>query len=250
MGNRGAVPAGGDPRVEGAGELVADGRERRLVERDLDHPSAPVAAFVQRGDDRRAPPSARCRWSMSDVAERTPGRSALAGHADDSGGGLHQRVVAGLCPRVGRRGRTRRSSSDESRVAGAQRRPRRGRAAPPFPAAGSGRTTSAPSASRSTPRGPRRPRSRARASASTAFAEKNIALPPSRTAVPRAGFVAVCWVLDLDDVGAERAEDPGSGAGERARQVENANAGERGRRSRFIFSFASLRGCGKCSSRS
>ena len=57
-------------------------------------------------------------------------------------------------------------------------------------------------------------------------------LPPSKNArAPVARLVAAAGMLDLDDVGAERAEDLGGRRpGERARQVEHADAGERGGR--------------------
>ena len=75
---------------------------------------------------------------------------------------------------------------------------------------------------------PATPRSRA-SERLPALAEKNIdaaALEEARP--PVAGLVAAPGMLDLDDVGSERAEDLGRGRPcERARQVEHADSGKR-----------------------
>ena len=149
----------------------------------------------------------------------------LARHADDPGRRLHQRVVARLVARAGRRGRRRRSSS--RRAAGC------GREAPPAPSPMPLRDARAEALDERRRRGrqaaaARLPASgRWRSSASErlpALAARKIAPSPSQNGgPPLAGLVAALGMLDLHDVGPERGQDLRAvRAGERAGQVEHA----------------------------
>ena len=220
---RGAVPPGRRAAREDVDELVGDERERRLVEREVERPPL---ALVQRRDDRERRPDAGADVDQRDAdPHRVP--VGLAGDAHDPRRRLHQRVVARLGGErpVAPEGADRRV--DEPRVARPERlRPE----AEPLGRAGAQalhrhvRAVGEPQQRLEPLRRLQVERERALA---RVRGEEHDAAALEEPRAPVARLVAAAGMLDLDDVGAQRAEDLGGGRpGERARQVEHADAGE------------------------
>ena len=227
-GVRGAVAAGRLAGREVTGQVVGEERDRRLVERHVDEPAlADAVALAERREDaERGPEPGRL------VDERGAGAHAravgLAGHAHDPAHGLHQRVVAGLVAERADAPERADRAVDEARVPRAKRLvAESARLCEPRPEALDEDVRAVGEAEhRLQARGigkPQRDRPLARVRA-----QKHRPGAVDERRAPRARVVAAVRSLDLDHVRTERAQDLGAvGPGERGRDVEHAQAGER-----------------------
>ena len=207
-------------------------RARAPVSKSATSTSRPrpvVRALEQRGEDAERGPHAGADVDHARRRRARPGRSGSPVMLIRPGERLHQRVVARAAPRAARSGRTRRSSS--RRGAGFERAARRcrARAARPCPARSDWTNTSAPSTSRSSASLPALVLEVERERALRAVrCEEHRRCRPRRTAAPRRAPRRHAGMLDLDDVGAEAAEDLRAGRpGERRGQIDDANALQR-----------------------
>ena len=91
------VPCRGDGAVgEVPGEVIADVRQRRLVQGHVDDRAfTRPLALEQRREDADGGPGAGADVDQA-RADADAGSARLAGHRDQPAGGLHERVVAGL----------------------------------------------------------------------------------------------------------------------------------------------------------
>ena len=220
------MPLGERARRDRLGELVGEQRERRLVERDVHDAADPGGRPFQqrRHDPERGPrPRALVDRGRADPHARPVG---LAGDADDPAEGLHQRVVAGppgeraVAPERADR------AVDEALVAGAQLV---GAEAEALGGAG-------PQALDEDVRLLGEPVEHVepalhvepeRALAGVRR-EEHHAPPGEELRPPGPSLVAALRVLDLDDIGSERAQDLRAvRAGQRRRHVDHLDPRER-----------------------
>ena len=222
------MASGRDPGLQDGGQLVADEGERRVVQRDADvAASARRGALVQRRDDAECGPDtgADVDHGRAD-ADARPVR--LARDADQAGERLHQRVVARLVGERPRLPERAHRAVDEPLVSRSQRL-----AAEPE-ALGGARAQRLHEHVGSVDEPQQRLTAllvleveRERPLGAVGREEHHApALEEARP--PRAGLVAPGRMLHLHHVGAEAAEDLGAGgAGERGRDVDDPDAGER-----------------------
>ena len=227
---RRAMPARRDAGLQRGGQLVADERERRVEESDAD--LAPAAGRAVRSSSAATIPSAAQTPVPMSITRRADAHARPVGLAGDADRGPRTPASAGRSrarPRAARSGRTPDRAVDEPVVPSRAARRCRARGALQRPRASTARTTSAPSTSRSSASVPalvldverERPLRAVRR-------EEHDAAAREERRPPGARLVAAPWMLDLHDVGAETAEDLRAGRpGERRRQVDDANAGER-----------------------
>ena len=217
-------------RAQVADELIREQRQRRLVEGHVERAShAGPLAVVQRREDAERGPDAGAEVDQRDTdAYRRP--VVLAGDAHDPGGGLHQRVVAGLIAQRPRRPERADRAVDESRVARAHRVRaeaallRRARAQALHEHVGAvGEPQKRLEPARVAEIERERPLAGVRRQEHRA-----LALPERR---PPGARVVAAGRLDLDDVGAERREQLRRGRpGERRGHVDDERPLERAQR--------------------
>ena len=214
--------------LERVRQLVADEREPGLEQRYVDlAAAAALRALVQRGDD-----SERCPDARAAVDQRRPhpdaGAVGLARDADDAGERLHERVVPGP---VGERTAPTEGADravDEALVPGAQHV-----AAEAEPLRGT-RTHRLDEDVGAVDQPQQRLQTLVALDVQCERALRRVRREEHHAAAvveprsPGPGFVSPLRVLDLHDVRPECAEDLGTRrAGERRRQVDDANPAQR-----------------------